>query len=63
MAVTWKKLAFVEDVQAHGAKLDSIQALASAAGYLKNDGAGTFSYDTPTTTTSPDVFAFAADQG
>lgn len=35
------------NTQAWGAKLDAIQALASAAGYLKNDGSGVFSYDTP----------------
>ena len=33
--------------QAAGAKLAAIQALASASGYLRNDGAGTFSYDNP----------------
>lgn len=36
------------NTQAHGAKLDSIQALANAAGWLHNDGAGTFVYSTPT---------------
>ena len=36
------------NTQAHGAKLDSIQALASAAGWLHNNGAGVFTYSTPT---------------
>jgi hypothetical protein len=35
------------NTQAHGAKLDSIQALASAAGWLHNDGAGAFAYSIP----------------
>jgi hypothetical protein len=33
--------------QASGSKLTAIQALASASGFLKNDGAGNFSYDNP----------------
>lgn len=33
--------------QTAGAKLTAIQNLASASGYLKNDGSGNFSYDTP----------------
>lgn len=36
------------NTQAHGVKLDAIQALASAAGWLHNDGAGVFTYSTPT---------------
>ena len=36
------------NTQAHGVKLDSIQALASAAGLLYNNGAGAFSYQTYT---------------
>lgn len=35
------------NTQAHGAKLDSIQALASATGWLHNNGAGVFTYSTP----------------
>lgn len=33
--------------QASNAKLTSIAALANSAGYLKNDGAGVFTYETP----------------
>lgn len=48
-AVTPTSLGLVigTNTQAHGAKLDSIQALASAAGWLHNDGAGAFAYSTP----------------
>jgi len=35
------------NTQAWNAKLDSIAALASAAGWLHNDGAGAFAYSTP----------------
>ena len=38
------------NTQAHAAKLDAIVALASAAGWLHNDGSGTFAYSTPTYT-------------
>lgn len=36
------------NVEAHSAKLDSVASLASAAGWLHNDGAGVFAYSTPT---------------
>ena len=48
-AVTPTTLSLVigTNTQAHGAKLDAIQTLASAAGWLHNDGAGAFAYSTP----------------
>lgn len=50
-AVTPASLSLVigTNTQAWGAKLDSIQALANAAGWLYNNGSGTFSYSVPTT--------------
>jgi hypothetical protein len=36
------------NVQAHGATLDAVQALASSVGWLHNDGAGALAYSTPT---------------
>jgi hypothetical protein len=51
------------NTQAHGAKLDSIQALANAAGWLHNDGAGAFAYSTPITTLDPGLIAFMMANG
>jgi hypothetical protein len=58
-AVTPATLALVigTNTQAHGAKLDAIQALASAAGWLHNDGAGAFVYSTPVATIPPAIAA------
>lgn len=46
-AGTYSAKAIGTDVQAYDAGLAGIAALADAAGWLKNDGAGAFSYATP----------------